>query len=141
MIQEKLKHHHTVTDLQKLKISLHKAEEDLNEEVKNRQIDLKKNEDLKKQIVELDRKRTEYKKTIKKLSQQVLELQSEVESEKASKEKQISSNQELVILETDVDSQLTNEQYEKTRELNENLEKALGQVSSLVIENRMVKEV
>ena len=91
--------------------------------------------------MELDKKRTEYKKTIKKLSEQVLELQNSVESEKANKEKQINSSHEMVILETDVDSQVTNEQNEKMRELNENLEKALEQVSSLALENRAIKEV
>ncbi len=74
LIQEKLKHHQTVSDLTKMKEKFEEVEKHLNDEVEGRKLDIRKGDELKKKLLEFERKSKEYKKTIKKLSQQILDL-------------------------------------------------------------------
>jgi len=75
LIQEKLKHHQTSGDLARANEKLVEMEKNLNEEIEARKADVWKNEDLKKHIVELERKLKEYIKMIKKLSNKIAELE------------------------------------------------------------------
>jgi len=81
LIQEKLKHHQTSGDLTRANEKLVEMEKNLNEEIEARKADVWKNEDLKKHIVELERKLRESIKMIKKLSNKVAELENKEKNE------------------------------------------------------------
>jgi chromosome segregation ATPase len=82
MIQEKLKHHHTQGDLQKVKENLEEAQKSLNEEIEGRKQEIVKSEELKKRINDYDKKLKDHKRTIKKLSQKILEIQETSDSKR-----------------------------------------------------------
>jgi len=169
LIQEKLKHHQTQSDLQKTKETLTAAQKDLNEEIENRKEDLRKIEDLKRQLFESEKKGKEYKKSMKRLSQQVLDFQNKIHNENKEKEKQLTLTattepQSLERFETETlqskflifkliltlklandeineKAKIISDQYQKINELQEGLEKVSNEATKLIQENKTLKEV
>ena len=92
LIQEKLKHHQTIADLSKAKEKLVEVEKHMNDEIEGRKGDIKKYEDLKKRFIETERKEKEYKKTIKNLSQQLVEFRDKETKELEEKAKNEANN-------------------------------------------------
>ena len=74
LIQERLRHHQTVGDMQKSNEMLKQAEDNLNSEMEAHRKVIDKSESLKKKIAEYERKTIAHKKLIKQLSQQILDL-------------------------------------------------------------------
>jgi len=93
LIQERLRHHQTVVDMQKVNETLKQAEKNLDDEMEAHRKSLDKIEIYKTKIVESDKKRVDYKKTIKKLSQQILELHSKL-NDMNKKDQSSSQNQD-----------------------------------------------
>jgi chromosome segregation ATPase len=88
LIQEKLKHHQTQSDLLKIRETFEQTQKDLNEEIESRKDDLRKIDELKKQFLESDKKSKEYKKSIKRLSQQIVDLQNKINADNKEREKE-----------------------------------------------------
>lgn len=161
LIQEKLKHHQTMGDLHKAKETYEQVQKDLNEEIENRKADVKKIEDLKKVQAEFDKKAKEYKKSIKRLSQQILDLQSKISShENFEKEKNIETfeeespvsqanqNREMeahaaAVKEEEINkkNQVIGEQYKKITELQDELERVTHDLNNYKEESRTYKNV
>lgn len=97
LIQEKLKHHQTQSDLLKIKETFEQTQKDLNEEIESRKDDLRKLEELKRQLIESDKKSKEYKKSMKRLSQQIVDLQNKIHAENKEKEKEKELNTEASV--------------------------------------------
>jgi len=160
LIQEKLKHHQTMGDLQKAKETCEQSQKDLNEEIDNRKSDVKKIEELKRIQADYDKKLKEYKKSIKRLSQQILDLQAQAISdsnkdkettasevtEEQSPISQINQHQhqdtvdsQAVKEELNKKDHMISEQYKKINELQEELEKILQLSNNLKDENKQYK--
>lgn len=77
-IQERLKHHQTGEDMQKLKEKFGEMEKNLDQENHSHRSALEKNELYKKKISEQEKKAVHYKKTIKNLAQQIMDLHNSV---------------------------------------------------------------
>ena len=77
-IQERLKHHQTTGDMQKANEKLQEAEKGFDEEMKAHRATIEKYESLKKKFTEKEKKAINYKKTIKNLSQQILDLHNSI---------------------------------------------------------------
>ena len=77
-IQERLKHHQTIGDSQKTNEKLKEVEKNLEDEMENHRASIEKMEAYKKRIAELEKKGLHYKKTIKNLSQQILDLHNNI---------------------------------------------------------------
>jgi len=86
LIQERLRHHQTVVDMQKLNETLKQTEKNLDDEMEAHRKSLDKNEAYKSKLIESDKKKIDYKKTIKKLSQQILELHNKLNDQQNKKE-------------------------------------------------------
>jgi chromosome segregation ATPase len=154
LIQEKLKHHQTVSDLTKMKEKFEEVEKHLNDEVEGRKVDIRKGDELKKKLLEFERKSKEYKKTIKKLSQQILDLHHQrnekVEEEIATPElaKGVSELDVPENIEAEVatphdggaeKAEIINAQYTKIHQLEEKLEELHQEVQSLQTNNEKLQ--
>ena len=89
LIQERLRHHQTVVDMQKVNETLKQTEKNLDDEMEAHRKSLDKNEAYKSKIIEADKKKIDYKKTIKKLSQQILELHTKINDQQNKKEENL----------------------------------------------------
>jgi len=154
LIQEKLKHHQTVSDLTKMKEKFEEVEKHLNEEVEGRKKDILKGDELKKRLLEFERKSKEYKKTIKKLSQQILDLHNQrnekVEEEiptpelaKGVSELEVPENIEAEVVTTNdggaEKAEIINQQYTKIHQLEEKLEELHKEVQNLQTNNEKLQ--
>jgi len=152
LIQEKLKHHQTIADLTKMKEKFQEVETHLNDEVEGRKVDIRKGDELKKRLVEFERKSKEYKKTIKKLSQQILDLHNKNRKEeeenvtsppeltKGASEQEIQENVETEVVVTHHDNgpdraEIINTQLHKIHHLEEKLEELHKEVQNLQANN------
>jgi len=70
-----------MADLTKLKEKMEEIEKHLNEEMEGRKGEIRKYDELKKRLLESEKKSKEYKHTIKKLSQQIVDLHNQKKKE------------------------------------------------------------